>query len=243
MVTHLSQVVAVEKDTKEKAAQALAQAQRTFGNASVFAGIARSYTPKHDDGEKLPPESTRVRFKVRDVLGDVQARLADLFDVVATKDITNCSARVDLTIGDIAIKGVPTPTLLFLEKQLAELANFVKGIPVLDPAEDWHYDAGQDCYATPPAETIRTKKDKHFQQLFAGNEHHPPQFVALDEDIPQGTWQTIKYSGALPQKDVNAILSRIEQAQKAVKFAREEANRTVAQSQDVGKALLRYLLG
>src|SRR5579863_9698672 len=110
MPTHLSQIIAVEKDTKEKAAQAIGQAQRTFGNASVFAGIARTYTPKEDDGEQLPSESNRVRYRVRETFTEVQARLTDLFNVTATKDWTNCTAKADVLIDGQAeplLKGVP----------------------------------------------------------------------------------------------------------------------------------------
>lgn len=244
MVTHLSQVIAVEKDVKEKAAQAVGQASRTFGNAAVFAGIARTYTPIDEQGERLPSESTRVRYKVRDVLSEVETRLSDLFNVVATKDYTNRSAKADIIVdGKPLLSDVTATTLLFLEKQLAELASLVKSIPTLDSTEEWAFDAAQDCWATPPAETIRTRKDKKSKNVFEGNQHHPPQFIVWDEDVPQGRWRTVKYSGALPVSEQNAILARIEKVQKAVKYAREEANRVEVKQQEIAAPLLRYLFG
>lgn len=243
-MSHLSQVIAIEKDVKDKAAQAIGHAQGTMSNGSLLSGIARTYTPKEDGGEQLPPESTRVRVKVKDELVSIQKRLADLFDVVATKDYTNCTAKADVMVdGQSLLKGVPATYLLFLEKQLAELAAFVKHIPALDASESWEYNAEQDCYATPPAETIRTKKDKKSQVAFAGNEHHPPQFIVWDEDVSQGRWKTVKYSGAMPAHDLNAISQRIETLQRAVKYAREEANRTETSQQKVGEHLLHYIFG
>lgn len=243
-MSHLSQVIAIEKDVKEKSAQAVGHAQRTFANPSVLSGIARTYTPKEDGGEQLPPESTRVRYKSREILAEVQVRLVDLFNVIATKDWTNCLAKADVVVdGSTLLEKVPAPYLLFLEKQLAELATFMNGVPLLDASEEWQYDATQGCYATPPAETVRTRKDKKSKTAFEGNQHHPPQFIVWDEDVPQGRWKTIKYSGAMAADELNAIRSRIEKLQRAVKFAREEANRTEAKQQNVGEPLLHYIFG
>jgi ribosomal protein L31E len=243
-MSHLSQCIAIEKDVKEKAAQALGHAQGQFGNGTLLSGIARTYTPKDEQGEQLPPESTRVRVKVKDELARVKVRLADLFDVTATKDYTNCVAKADVMVdGTALLKGVPATYLLFLEKQLGELAAFVKRIPTLDASEEWDYDQAQDCWATPPSETIRTKKDKKSQIAFAGNEHHPPQFIVWDEDVPQGRWKTVKYSGAMTIREQNDISERIERLQRAVKFAREEANRSEAKQQVIGDTLLQYVFG
>ena len=245
-MTHLSQIIAIEKDIKEKAVQALSQAQHqlTIEGGQLLFGIAKTYTPNDEEGEYLPPQSTRVRVKAKDTLGEVQARLNDLFNVVGTKDITNCVAKADVIVdGTILLTGIPATYLLFLEKSLGEIARFVKSIPTLDASESWEYDTTQDCYAAFPPETVRTRKDKKSNCVFPGNEHHPPQFVVWDEDIPQGKWKTIKYSGAMQASEVNAISARIEKLQRAVKFAREEANRTEAKQQSVGEPLLRYIFG
>lgn len=244
MVQHLSQCIAIEKDAKDKAASELSRATNLLGNVGKLSGIARTYTPMEDGGVVLPPESTRVQIKAASIIKDVESSLATLFDVIATKDWTNCIARADVVVdGAVLLKGVPATYLLFLEKQCAELLAFVKRIPTLDGAEVWNYDQGQDCYATAPVETIRTKKDKKSRVVFEGNQHHQPQFLVWDEDVPEGRWKTIKYSGAMQQSEVNAMIARIEKLQRAVKFAREEANRTTTQQQEVGAAILQYIFG
>lgn len=243
-MSHLSQVIAIEKDVKEKAVQALSQVQGVFGNTALLSGFARTYTPKDEEGEQLPPESTRVRIKAREELVRVQGRLIDLFDVIATKDWTNCVARADILVdGALLLKEVPATYLLFLEKQLAELAAFAKRIPTVDAAESWVYDSAQDCYAATPPETLKTKKIFRNHEKAPATKEWQAQVEVYTEDVTIGRWRTTKYSGALFVSDVNAILTRIEKLQRAVKFAREEANRTEVKQQDVGAALLKYIFG
>jgi len=243
-MSHLSQVVAVEKDTKEKASQRLSQARGVFGNRGLFTGLARAYTPKDEEGEQLPPESTRVQYTVKQVLKDAQESLVALFDVTATKDYTNCVAKANIEVdGNVLLKDVPATYILFLEKQLAELLNFVKTIPTLDMAEEWRYDTTQDAWATPPVETIRSKKVMRNHVMAEATPHHPAQVQVYAEDIPAGRWRTVKYSGAMQVTDHNAMIGRIERLQKAVKHAREDANRQEVLQQHVGETLLHYIFG
>jgi hypothetical protein len=242
---HLSQIIAIEKDVKEKAAQSRGHAESTFSKSNVvLSGISRTYKPKDEEGEQLPSEATSVQIKVKQVLSGVQSHLVTLFDTTATKDWANCQAKASITVdGNVLLKDAPATYILFLEKQLAELLSFVKKIPTLDASEVWHYDEGQDCYATNPAETVRSKKIKQTKMAFEGNQHHPPQILVWDEDVPAGRWKTIKFSGAIPAKEVNEIAARIEAVQRAVKFAREEANRSTVEQKNVGAGILNYIFG
>lgn len=244
MPSSLSQIIAVEKDHKDKASQQLAHAAATLSNNGKITGIARTYTPRSEEGTQLPAESTRVQVKASKVIEEMQHHLASLFDVVATKDWANCQAKADVVIdGKVLIAGAPATYILFLEKQLAELLSFAKKLPVLDPSHSWEHDKAQDCWVTPATETVRTKKVKKSQTAFAGNEHHPPQFFVWDEDVPEGTWSTHHYSGAMQQQEINGIVTRIEKLQKAVKFAREAANRQEVAHMHVGDGVLRYIFG
>lgn len=241
-MSHLSQIVAIEKDVKEKAIQSRSRAEGMFGKASLLSGLSRSYTPKDDDGEKLPSESSSVQVKARQILDEVQGSLITLFDTVATKDYANCTAKASIVIdGKVLLPDVPTTYILFLEKQLAELLAFIKKVPTLDAAEEWRYNEAQDCYATQPAETIRTKKIPQRFVLSEATDKFPAQVQVYQEDIPTGRWKTIKYSGAIPAKELNEMIVRIEKVQQAVKFAREEANRSEVKQQYVGSPLLHYI--
>jgi hypothetical protein len=243
-VAKLNQIIAVEKGVKSKANQDLAAAQQGLHKPGLLAGISRTYQPKDEEGEQLPPESTRVQVKAEDVLRDTAATLTRLFDVTATKDWANCTARADVTVdGRVLLADVPVSYLLFLEKQLAELHTFVRRLPVLDASETWTQDPSTDCWKTEPVRTIRTKKVPRNHVKAEATEKHPAQVEVYYEDVPVGYWTTVKFSGALPARRVNGILDRVEKLQQAVKFAREEANSVEAADQRVGDAVFGYLFG
>jgi hypothetical protein len=83
------------------------------------------------------------------------------------------------------------------------------------------------------------------QRLIAAEatKEHPAQVHLYQEDVADGRWKTIKFSGAIPASEVNVIVARIEKLQIAVKFAREEANRSEVKLQKTGDPLLKYVFG
>jgi hypothetical protein len=240
----LNQIIAVEKSIKSKSFQELTEAHHAVQKPALLSGISRVYQPKDEEGEQLPPESTKVQVKTEEILRDMAATITRLFDVTATKDWANCQATADVTIdGRTLLHDVPVTYLLFLEKQLTDLHTFVKKLPVLDAAESWAFDASADCYRTEAVRTIRTKKVPRNHVKAEATEHHPAQVEVYYEDVPVGYWSTTKFSGALPARRVNELTDRVEKLQAAVKFAREEANSAEAVDQHVGDALFGYLLG
>jgi hypothetical protein len=240
----LNQIIAVEKSVKSKAFQELTEAHHAAQKPALLSGISRVYQPKDEDGEQLPPESTKVQVKSEELLRDMAATITRLFDVTATKDWANCQATADVTVdGQTLLRNVPVTYLLFLEKQLTDLHTFVKKLPVLDAAESWTFDAGADCYRTEAVRTIRTKKVPRNHVKAEATEHHPAQVEVYYEDIPVGYWSTTKFSGALPARRVNELTDRVEKLQDAVKFAREEANAAEVTDQRVGDAVFGFLFG
>ncbi|MBD0734802.1 hypothetical protein [Streptomyces sp. CBMA29] len=238
----LNQIIAVEKGVKSKAQQELTAAHHDVQKPSLLSGISRSYQPKDEEGEQLPPESTRVQVKAENVLRDTAAVLTRLFDVTATKDWANCEARADVTVdGRTVVSDVPVSYLLFLEKQLTDLNTFVRKLPVLDAAEGWNLDASTDAWKTEPVRTIRTKKVPRNHVKAEATEKHPAQVEVYYEDVAVGYWTTVKFSGALPARRVNELLDRVEKLQQAVKFAREEANGTEVTDRRVGEAVFGFL--
>jgi hypothetical protein len=243
-MTKLNQIVAVEKGVKTRSFQDLTEAHHALQKQALLAGIARTYQPKDEEGEPLPPESTRVQVKAEEVITQTTGILTRLFDVTATKDWANCTAKADVVVdGEPLLRDVPVAYLLFLEKQLVDLHTFVRKLPVLDAAESWVYDASADCWATEPTQTTRTKKIPRNHVKAEATEKHPAQVDVYYEDVVVGYWRTVKYSGALPAKRVNELLQRVEKLQQAVKFAREEANGAEVVDQRVGENVFRYLFG
>jgi hypothetical protein len=243
-VAKLNQIIAVEKGVKSKSLQDITAAHHKMQKPALLAGISRTYQPKDEEGEQLPPESTRVQIKAEEVLRQTAATLTRLFDVTATKDWANCTAKADVTVdGRALLKDVPVSYLLFLEKQLTDLHTFVKKLPVLDAAESWVHDPSSDSWKTEPVRTIKTKKVPRNHVKAEATEKHPAQVEVYYEDVPVGYWTTVKFSGALPASRVNELLERVETLQNAVKFAREEANGTTVTDQHIGDAVFGYLFG
>jgi hypothetical protein len=243
-VAKLNQIIAVEKGVKSKAHQDLTAAHHGLQKAGLLAGISRTYQPKDEEGEQLPPESTPVQIKAEDVLRNTAATLTRLFDVTATKDWANCAARADVKVdGRVLVADVPVSYLLFLEKQLTDINTFVRKLPVLDAAEAWTQDPSTDSWKTEPVRTLRTKKVPRNHVKAEATEKHPAQVEVYYEDVPIGYWTTVKFSGALPARRINELLDRVEKLQQAVKFAREEANGVEVTDQRVGDAVFGYLFG
>jgi hypothetical protein len=241
-MTRLNQIIAVEKGVKSRSFQELTDAHHALQRPPLLAGISRTYRPKDEEGEQLPAEATKVQIKGEEIVRQTGAILTRLFDVTATKDWTNCTARANVVVdGETLLADVPVAYLLFLEKQLVDLHTFVRKLPVLDAAESWTFDPSADCWATEPLQTVRTKKIPRNHVKAEATEKHPAQVEVYYEDVVVGYWKTVKFSGALPAKRVNELLDRVEKLQQAVKFAREEANNADVVDQKVGEKVFRYL--
>ncbi|MEO7002136.1 MAG: hypothetical protein ABI068_09930 [Ktedonobacterales bacterium] len=243
-MARLNQIIAVEKSVKNQSFQDLTEAHHQLQKPALLAGITRSYRPKDEEGEELPPESTRVQLKAEEVIRQVTASLTRLFDVTATKDWTNCNAKADVVVdGRTLLRQVPATYLLFLEKQLVDLHTFVKKLPTLDAGETWNYDQSADTWATEPVQTLRTKKIPRNHVKAEATDKHPAQVEVYYEDVTVGYWRTVKFSGALPARRVNEMLARVERLQEAVKFAREEANNHDAEEQKAAEPIFQYVFG
>ncbi len=239
----LNQVIALVAGKKKKAAESITQCYCQIQKPGLMDGIERVYTPKDEEGERLPKESKGVQVKTAALLEEVSKNLAEMFDMVATQDYANCKANAVIQNGKFSLPNVPVTHLLFLEKQLTDLHTFVSKLPVLDAGKNWEFDDTSDCYKTKPEETMRTKKvPKHYTKAEA-TDKHPAQVEMFHEDVQVGTWRKIDFSGAIPAKEKNAMIERVRALQEAVVTAREEANSTEVVFQSYGKKLLDYVFG
>lgn len=241
----LNQIIAIEKQYKSNTTRDLTDAHHLLQKPALLSGISRTYRPRDEEnGEKLPAEHTKVQVKATEQIKKASEVLTKLLDITATKDVTNCSAKADVVVDGVTImRGAPVSYLLFLEKQMVDMHTFVKKLPVLDPSEDWHHDSNTDNWVTAPMGSVRTKKVLRNHVKAEATEKHPAQVDVYSEDVVVGEWKTVKFSGSLPQKEVNEFLVRVEKLQEAVKFARETANSVDAQDQKVGKTIFDYVFG
>ncbi|MDL4775473.1 MULTISPECIES: hypothetical protein [Thermomonosporaceae] len=238
----LNQIIAVEKGVKSRTQRELADVYHVLQKPALLSGISRVYRPRDEEGETLPPESTKVQVRSEDALRDAAKTLTRLFDVVATKDWANREASADVVVdGQTIVARVPVTYLLFLEKQLTDLRALIDRLPVLDAAESWTYDEGQDVWRADAVETSRTKKVPRAHVLYEATDKHPAQVETFTEDVIVGTWSKVAFSGAMPARRVNELRDRVERLQGAVKFAREEANAAETVDRQVGDAVFGYL--
>lgn len=242
-MTKLNQILAIEKGVKKDVYAKVTELYQKLQKSALLAGISRNYKPKDEEGDRLPPEATRVQLTAEQALSDLLAATSRLFDVTFAKDNTNVRALADIVVdGTVLLEKVPVPYLLFLEKQLVDLHTIIGKLPVLDSSETWTYDGNVGAYATQPTETTRTKKIPRNHVKAEATDKHPAQVDVYYEDVVVGYWTTVKFSGALPQKRVNELLEKVVKLQQAVKYAREEANNTeVVESRSPGNALLGYI--
>jgi hypothetical protein len=243
MTTRLSQIIAVEKGVKSDTARTITDLHRDIQKPQLTSGLSRTYQPRAEDGAPLPPESTKVQLTAGDVLAQAARALTRLFDVTLTKESANTGAAADVTVdGQVILHSVPVTYLLFLEKQLTDLHTFVAKLPALDPAEKWEFSDAAGCWASAPASTVRTKKIPRNHVVAEATQQHPAQVQVYTEDVPEGDWTTVKFSGALPETRRRQLAERVTKLQQAVKYAREEANAAEIADLKAGERVFAWLL-
>lgn len=237
-----NQVIAIVQGRKTKIQKLLTTVHHGWHKDRI-SGIARTYTPINEDGEVFPPESRVVQLRVRDAAKMVEAELTDYFNLVATQDYGNTSAKGDITVDDeVILADVPVTSLLFLDKQLTDLRTFALAIPTLPTDRTWREDVAKNCWVTEPEKTVKTQKKVEVIVKYDATPEHPAQTDLVNIDRTVGHWSTVHLSGALPEKDRDEIVARIEKLQDAIKLAREQANSTeVDRQEDFGKKILGYV--
>lgn len=243
-MTRLNQIIAIANGKKSRTQSELTRVHHMMQKTELFAGISRTYTSKDEDGESRPPEHKNVQYTARAGIADARAVLADLFDIVATQDKANCIATADVIVnGKSLLTAVPVTTLLFLEKQLVDLHTFVDKLPTLDPADRWSFDAVSDGYRSASYTSQVTKKVPRAFVAYEATKEHPAQVQTYNEDVVVGSWETTKFSGAIPAQERNAMLARVRQLQEAVKLAREQANMAEVTDVKVSDPILGFVFG
>lgn len=225
MTTKLNQLIAIESGLKTTSKKGVTVLYRDLDRSQLFTGISRVYTPKDEDGDRLPSESTLVQKTAEATLFELGHTLARLFDVTLTKETANAKAKADVVVdGKVLLESVPVTYLLFLEKQLVDINTFVAALPTLDPAQSWLRDENIGAFVTAPTQTVRTKKVPRNHVLAEATDKHPAQVNLWHEDVIVGTWTKIDVSGAVSSTRKAELLERVSKLTAAVKFAREAAN-------------------
>ena len=238
----LNQIIALVQGKKTKAQKLLTDVHHGWRKERIL-GIIRTYAPLEDEGETRPPESKIVQVRVCEVLQGVKRQLADFMNIIATQEYANTAAKANVEVdGKSILDDVPISALLFLDKHLVDLHTLATSLPTLPTDRTWSHDDGKNCWVTAPEKTVATKKQLDVIVKYEATKEHPAQTEMVSLDRTAGHWTTIHLSGALPKKERDAMVGRIEKLRDAVKIAREEANgMAVEVVEDFGPAVLDYI--
>ena len=238
----LNQAIAILNGVKADCKKAVTKIYQLAQKSDLFDGISRTYEPNQEDGFEYPSESKELQLKAEDLLKQYSESIADLFNIAATQDWGNTQAKANVVVGGVELlTDVPISYLLFLEKQLQDVKTFVLALPVQDLSESWVVDGQRDCFATEPRYTTKTKRVVKPVVLYEATKEHPAQVKEVSEDIPEGKWRTVKFTGAITRSRQNELVKRVDALSRAVIFARETANSIDVEKQNVSTPIFSYL--
>lgn len=240
----LNQVIAIANGEKSRKQKVFSQMYQMLGQPALFDGIAKTYEPKDEEGDIFPREDKNVQMTVERAIEESVQVLKDMYNIIATNDIGNCDAKADVKVNNtVVLKDVPVTHLIFLEKQLEDIATFITAFPVLDPAEEWEFSDDNNCWKSEPRKTTKTKKVPKNHVLAEATSNHPAQVQVFTEDVVIGYWTTIKMSGCYQAKKKVELIEKVRSLSKAVKMAREEANSVEIAKSDFGNKVLDFIFG
>jgi len=242
----LNQIIAIEDGAKKSGYADLTKTHHVLQKPDLFSGFVATYAPHTEDPTLKQPDQRKViQQNAPEIVKQAQAGLADMWNVVATKDIGNCTAKADIIVdGVVLASAVPVTHLLFLEKQLNDMRTFIAKLPVLDPAKEWEYDPNKGMYQTKFHEQrIKTRKVHKSLVKIEPGPHSPGQADIITVDEPEGVWTQVDMSTAYPQDAIRQMLDRVSKLSAAVKSAREEANSIDVVKATTAEKLLSFIFG
>jgi hypothetical protein len=250
MAAKLHQIIAASAGVSTETERLLnlaAQGLGVVGEQSPLSGISRTYKPRDENGDELPPKRQDVQIRVEsEVMPMIAEAVTKLLDLNYTRDEGNARARADVVVrGQVLLPSVPATQLLSLENALGRLRGILNALPVLDPAESWGWDVNRNVYATDEVKVASSKPVPQVQVLYDAVVKDgvgiPAQVRAYETTKPVGDWTEIKFSGAMPAQRKEQILRRLAELQTAVKYAREEANRIDVGQKHCGATIFDFL--
>ena len=165
-----------------------------------------------------------------------------MISLTDSRELSNATCAADLKVGDKVIgTKIPVGTLIFLEKYIKEVRDFVANLPVLDPSFTWIWDASAGFYRSNETLTNSTKKLQKPIVLYDATDKHPAQTQLIVEDIVVGTWKTTTTSSCITVEDKEKYLGKISALLNAIVIARDEANMQEGKQSTLGSNILDYL--
>jgi hypothetical protein len=248
-MSKLHELLAAEKDVKNKASKILIEAKDTFGKKhDHFTGNLKEYNAFNEEEkfeEAALSESRQMVTTVNKKFNYVLEKMVDAIDIAYQKDLSNRIAKADIIVNGITIAtDVPATTLLYLEDQIREIRDMTNLIPTLQPGLKWIKDSdlGDDVYKTETPDTkLRTKKQTVHKVIVPPTDRHPAQVATETQDIAVGKYVETKYSGMITPAEKSRLMERIDNLLSAIKKARARANECDVPDGTVAQKLFNYI--
>lgn len=241
--------IAVRPEVDGQASRILQETQGVFKNNShLFQGRLRKYEPfdEEERGRGSLEEHQELATTVAKRLAYTFSVLNRAVDLSFQLESTNQQAKADVTVdGNVLIKDAPVTFLLGLEKKLAEWKQVFHTMPTLQAGVAWELDEtqGKDVYVSKhPEVTFKTKKVTKFHTVAEATEHHPAQVRDVVENVNEGKYTTMHWSGMISSAEKADILGRIDKLSRAVKKARQRANDQEMVEKKVAKIISEFIL-
>ena len=245
-MTKLHEILAVVDSKAKRANEALTNEYQNFERTHLFEGIERKYRQIREDVPAKPDESKRVIRTVNDAIESIVGAVSSHWNVVCTQENANQQATAAVEIdGEPITPDLPVGFLLFLEKQLQDVATFVKKMPTLDPAKEWHDDEASGLMASKSWQSQRTQKE--MVRILKWEPPSPEytqeaQVDLVPQDIVVGEWTNRDFSGAIGRKTKSELLARVVKLRDAVKQARQRANSLEIENKKVADKIFEFIL-
>jgi hypothetical protein len=249
----LHQLIAVEKDAKNKLQKIVEECSKTFNQrAGLFMETRKAYSAfAADDADRPDEEFSPMQSTVQAKLDYVQDTVVRALDVLIQKERANAKAKADIEVEQldgtkkVLISDVPVSALVQLENNLEDLRTRVYNeIPTLDPSKVWKKDeTNADVWVAEPVSRQRTRKVQESLVLIQPTKEHAGQAQMVTVDKPVGNWIHSTKSGALSPKQKSDLLDKIERLIAGVKIARAKANDVEVETVQIGKTIFNYING
>ena len=246
----LHELLAVESDLENVCKKVLQEGKDTFKKkVDHFEGWHRRNEMLRSDGNTppaKPDEHKELVSTVRKKFDYVIKAVVRYYDAVLQKEATNQTAVADLTVdGKVIGENLPATFLLGLESKLKHVREVFDAVPTLPPGIAWEVDEsqGQGVYRMKHPEKLeRTQKVFKSQILVEPTEHHPAQIEKWDENEVIGHFIREKFSGMISPAEKSELLGRVDKLIRAVKKARQRANKAEVVKNRIGNKLFDYIM-
>lgn len=252
----LHELLAVEASAESAATTLVDQTKATFKNKeALFKGKNRSLVMfGKDDANRIEMEAIEaknyqnllVSATIPDSLNYMAVVLADYYDVVAQKELTNQVAKASVVIDGVTImEDVPATFLLGLETKLKKIREVLAEVPTMAPGIAWKLaeEIGPHIYKTDVVKDIKTEKSVDHKMLPQPNANIPVQYVPIDVNKNVGEYTEVNFSGLINSADKAKLIERLDTLLKEIKMARQRANNVEAAKAQVGDKMMGYLFG